>query len=834
MADEKRCEKKRRVGSSGRRVSAPLRTLLVDNYDSYTYNLYQLIHAVTGVEPLVVRNDDAKLAFGVDGIPDIFSSIDCIVISPGPGTAETDSDIGACGDIVKHMTDIPILGVCLGHQCIASVHGARIVRGARPCHGIISSLTTAPASCKHGSIFNGMPETFKVVRYHSLVVDTAAELPSSLVATAWTDEKKTIMALQHRTRPLWGVQFHPESICTEYGAELMANFLLCAEACLQPHARPHLCSLGPAGTTTREQLAQSQSHPSVARLRILRCPGGANRVGDATDLFERIFGAAKSPFCYFLDSSNHRSAASCTASRFSFMGDGARIVECYGGEKPTLPELRFWAYDKNAGAKRFRNEHISARAANAQGDIFVYLKSEVEFYRDATRAQFVDVTALDEWRSEDAWNIRETSSKGIPFEYLCGYMGVFGYELRGLCEPNPQRGGARPRDESVENSLPDASFILSDRCIVMDHYTGDAFVMVWSLSPEHVQTAAEPRPRAWTEASSAWMRLVHENIMGSDGAHVDKTDANTPSPLRPRELSFKPDRSRKQYVKNVESCISSIVDGETYEVCLTNQISSQHSCAYGETFALYKSLRQASPAPFAVFLAVDPSGSVGWMPPSARSHGLSSFAVCSSSPERFLRVSRERVVESKPIKGTARRGRTMSEDFRIASYLEASEKDRAENLMIVDLVRNDFGKVAIAGSVSVPGIFQVETYANVHQLVSTVRATLKPECSSVDAVRASFPGGSMTGAPKLRTMDIIDTLEVQRRGFYSGAVGYVSINDTVDLNIVIRTAVVRPGTISFGSGGAVIALSDPEAEYDEMLLKINLLAAALGGKVGVY
>jgi para-aminobenzoate synthetase len=264
---------------------------------------------------------------------------------------------------------------------------------------------------------------------------------------------------------------------------------------------------------------------------------------------------------------------------------------------------------------------------------------------------------------------------------------------------------------------------------------------------------------------------------------------------------------RDAYLKRIDESLDEINAGESYEICLTNMVSVHTSIDVLPTFA---HLRRVSPVPFGALLDFGDD-----------------VAVLSASPERFLSIDGKGAVEAKPIKGTRPRGGDDAEDRALQDELRDNPKDRAENLMIVDLLRNDLNTVCSVGSVHVPKLFDVETYPAVHQLVSTVRGTLAPGRSAVDCIRAAFPGGSMTGAPKVRTMEIIDRLEQGPRGVYSGALGWFSLSGASDLSIVIRTLVVADGRVTFGVGGAIIALSDPAGEFDETVVKSRAMMTAL-------
>ena len=678
-----------------------MKTLIIDNYDSYTYNLFQLISEVNGEEAVVVRNDAAtweELSR---------RGFDNVVISPGPGRPERPGDFGICADALA-TPDLPILGVCLGHQGLAQVNGGVVARAPDAVHGRISAVFH-----DESPLFAGIPQGFGAVRYHSLRVDA---VPEVVRRSAWTADG-TVMGLAHRERPHWGVQFHPESVCTEHGRRLLENFRDLSRRSARAHRR-----VRPARPPGRPRRPSGGAQVFWRRI---------DRLVDPETAFVRLYGERR--FAYWLDSS----LVSDGLSRFSYIGAS-------GG-----PLSRVVSYD--AARRRVRARDADTVRTHDES-IFSYLERELADLASA---------------AED-----------VPFDLTGGFVGYLGYEVKADC-------GSPVRHPSP---WPDAQFILSDRLIVFDHLEGHTYVVCLARSE------ADALP---------WMEQT-----------VRELNALAPLPVpagaAAAEVEFTPRRERSRYLDDIAECQREIAAGESYEICLTNELRSS---ARVDPLPLYRELRRRNPAPHAAYLR------------------FGDMSILSSSPERFLRIDRDGWIEAKPIKGTAPRGATAAEDRQIRTTLATSEKTRAENLMIVDLLRNDLGVVSELGSVSVPKLMQVETYRTLHQLVSTIRGRRRADVSPVECIRAAFPAGSMTGAPKLRTMDIIDRLEDRPRGVYSGAIGFLGLNDTVDLSVVIRTLVADEAGCSIGAGGAIVAQSVPEEEHDETLLKARALLEAVASAV---
>lgn len=383
------------------------------------------------------------------------------------------------------------------------------------------------------------------------------------------------------------------------------------------------------------------------------------------------------------------------------------------------------------------------------------------------------------------------AATGLPAGLRGGYVGYFGYEARaamGMEHGHPVLGYL----PAHEAPTPDSLWLPAVRYLVHEHARPGRAARSWLVGDE-----------PWCEAAERLLSAAGE--CASEG-----TPVNTPELTEP--LLF-PAPAAEAYMDSVRASQHEIYEGNSYEVCLTAQTNARIPNPSPELFfELYRRQRAHNSAPYAAYLR------------------CGDFSVLSSSPERFLSVDTHRNAQTKPIKGTIARGATPEEDAAAAAWLRTDEKTRAENLMIVDLLRNDLSTVSDPASVRVPVLMGVESYSTVHQLVSTVSSRLREGISAVAAARACFPGGSMTGAPKPSTMQIIEGLENRARGVYSGALGFVSADGSANLSIVIRTLVAHDeGTVTLAAGGAIVADSDPTAEYEEMLTK---LCAALPPSVG--
>jgi len=357
----------------------------------------------------------------------------------------------------------------------------------------------------------------------------------------------------------------------------------------------------------------------------------------------------------------------------------------------------------------------------------------------------------------------------LPFNG--GAIGYFSYDLARRLEKLPALA------EDAEH-IPEMAVGIYDWAVVVDHYQQTAHLVAQHCDETKWQMLLNRFSRQPVEPAYADFK-----VLGPVTANMDKQAYST---------AF---NKIKQYLK----------EGDCYQVNLAQRFVAPCD---GDPWVAYQALRKLNAAPFSCYLTTP------------------DVQILSSSPERFLKLTNG-VVETKPIKGTRPRGLNEAEDQQYSLNLQHSKKDRAENLMIVDLLRNDISKTCKSGSVKVPVLFDVESYATVHHLVSTVTGELAADKQALDLLRSCFPGGSITGAPKIRSMEIIEELEPHRRGVYCGAIGYIGFDGNMDTNIAIRTLVHSAGTIRFWAGGGIVNDSVMEEEYQECFDKaaamLNLL-----------
>ncbi|MDU7114917.1 MAG: aminodeoxychorismate synthase component I [Peptoniphilus harei] len=645
-----------------------MKSLIIDNYDSYTYNLFQLIGKVSGIEPLVIKNDELTYQEILD------LEFDNVILSPGPGSPEKEKDFGVCKDIIEKLNK-PILGICLGHQGIYYYNGGKILRAEEPMHGRQSEIIH-----NGKNLFKGIKNNFKVTRYHSLTCEDKELQNINIDART---EDGVVMAISHKTKPIYGLQFHPESIASECGEKLIENFI-------------NIC---------REFYKEDQLYYEIIE-----------KSFDTKNIYEKLYKYDHKAL--WLDSSKVEEGL----SRFSIFG-----------LQSTKAHTIKYDVDKNLVEKYFLD---GRKKENDKENIFDFLK-----------------------KNRKKWTYDET----LPFDFQLGYIGYLGYELKKVTE-------------NVKNNFsydfPDAYFKYCDRALVYDHKEEKLYILSMADDKD-------------------WVRDI-KNILEKNFEENNEETSKKDFP----KLKFMKDK--KTYINDIEKIKDLICQGETYEVCLTNRLDIFDKIN-GKKY--YMNLREKSPGQYSAFLPLD------------------EIKIASSSMERFLKVDKNKIVTTKPIKGTIRRGDNLEEDQKLIDELRNEEKTKSENLMIVDLLRNDLGKFCEIGTVKVPKLMDVETYKTLHQLVTTVSGKIKDDVDIMDVLKKTFPGGSMTGAPKKRTLEIIDQLENYPRGIYSGTIGFISNNSTIDFNIVIRTALIEEDKATIGVGGAIILLSDAEEEFDEIVLK---------------
>lgn len=373
---------------------------------------------------------------------------------------------------------------------------------------------------------------------------------------------------------------------------------------------------------------------------------------------------------------------------------------------------------------------------------------------------------------------KEENNTGLPI--ASGAIGYFSYDY------GRKKEGVTSRHPE-ELDIPDCILVFYDNFIIEDHQRKKLYMIANSYGQE----------------AAAGISLMMPFLEKAEKETFPQSEKTVKAPETAADFS------REDYMDAIQRMIHYIVEGDIYIANMTQRLQITSSMP---PFELFERLRQNNPSPFGGYF------------------NYGGFQVVSASPERFLKMT-DGLIQTRPIKGTRKRGSTQEEDNALKQELEQSGKDKSELLMIVDLERNDLNRVCIPGSVIVDELFSVETYATVFHLIANVTGILRPELTVMDLLEAAFPGGSITGAPKLRAMELIDELEHSRRNLYTGSMGYLSLDGNCDFNIVIRTALYKDGVYHLGVGGGITFESDLAFEYEETLQKAKALLEALGGSI---
>jgi len=409
-------------------------------------------------------------------------------------------------------------------------------------------------------------------------------------------------------------------------------------------------------------------------------------------------------------------------------------------------------------------------------DPFLMIKSEGNKIRleENGRIKTIDGNPLD--ILQEKLDLYKIEREEIPF--VGGGVGYFSYELAHLMEK-------LPNTVNKEVDIPEMVMGFYDGIVIIDHRDDKKYIGAIGFK-ENIEEI---------------IKKIENSIKETEKKlKIKETEKNI---LKNRKISS--NMTEDYYLSSIKKLKDYIYSGDIYQVNFTQRFECDFE---GNSNELYKNLKSINPAPFAAYL------------------DFGEGEIISSSPERFIKLT-DGTIETRPMKGTRPRGKSEAEDEKLKEELVNSEKDRAELLMIVDLMRNDISRVAETGSVKVTELFHLEEYATVLQMVATIQGKLKDELSAVDIIKSTFPGGSITGAPKIRAMEIIDELETTTRNIYTGSIGYLGFDGNMDLNIAIRTIVLKDKKAYFQVGGGIVWDSDPHEEYEESLVKGRALVKAL-------
>jgi para-aminobenzoate synthetase len=769
--------------------------LFLDAYDSFSNNIINLLQQDLNATVEVIKIDDKRFAKSHDASFHAFlGRFDAVVAGPGPGDPRNIHDLGLIAKLWNSPDEVclPVLGICLGFQSLALAFGGTAGRLHQPRHGLVTEV-----SHQGQSLFKDIG-LLMATQYHSLHAELghnadkeSAELWKAtsscpdIVPLAWdlsdAQNGPILMGIRHLDKPFYGVQYHPESICTSSaGARIIHNWWSEALAWTIDRA-------------ARIQKAEILRPVIDVDSYEINSESGDDSASTSSSLFDAVNPTvrdttATTPAVTRDSSRTRRSIPSRSVSwkcidTSSGAVDVALLLQ-------NLQDINQQAIMLESGSKNgqpVRPEtgrfSIIGCAKNAPSIRYStgnrVITSDLSGSRTSHAGSMTDV-----WSQIESFMVANRAIDGSPdIPFWGGLIGFVSYEA-GL--------ETIEVSQHTNNDRPDVWFVSVSRSIVVDHVERKVYIQ-----------SLEERDDHWAER----VEVTVKELIGKPNAmrpiKSDKAGSTVPAVAAPEKA---------EYVRKVETCQDHIRAGDSYELCLTDQsIISYDEGTQPNSFELYERLRNFNPAPFGAFLRLQ----------EETQNKKNGITILSSSPERFLSWSRSGKCQFRPIKGTVEKknGLTRKE----AEALLNVDKERAENLMIVDLIRHDLHGVVGSGNVKVEKLMAVEEYQTVYQLVSVIEGQLQEGSrhTGIDVLAASLPPGSMTGAPKKRSCELLTEIEGKARGIYSGVLGYFDVGGGGDFSVVIRTAFKwdDEGVWRVGAGGAVTVLSSPLAEFEEMDLK---------------
>lgn len=704
--------------------------LLIDNYDSFVFNVYQYLLEL-GHNVSTYRNDEITVK-EIEAIKP-----DAIFLSPGPGRPE---NAGICVPLIKKFAgEIPIFGICLGHQAIGYAFGGEITNSQQLFHGKTSKII---------SLGKGVMNSFDqitVTRYHSLTISNT-NLPDCLEVTCET-ELGEIMGVLHKEYNIEGVQFHPESVLTEFGKEMLSNFLARVTAFERQTNNSSKNNKRGNGVPILEQINDPPQKLSVEQ-DYYEVKTKLNHM-QIFEIIQKEFGATNS---FLLDSA------------------GGPEVDCATSYIGIFPKFEITLYKKRLQFKS-DNNGINEVFKNIFGKH--YLSYEDGF--DISNDKFSDVFEI----MSNSFDVTKKHDKNLPISH--GLVGFIGYEYLHYLE-NIHRA------DKKSIGLPDIHLKYFSFVIRIDESTDIANVIVNRIK----------------EGSNQSVEKIIQ-ILELDHQTSPQKESNA-AKGETKELSEESNILRDMYLENARKAKDYIYQGDIFQVQLGQRIKINKNIS---SLCLYKKMREINPSPYMFY----------W--------DNGDYQLISNSPELQLRVEYDTAL-IRPIAGTSKgKGGNASERQIIINDFKQDVKEQAEHVMLVDLARNDLGRLAIPHSVKVDQFLKVEEYAHVFHLTSTVTSKLPSHINKMHLFESTFPAGTLTGAPKVRAMEIIAELETEERGPYGGAFGFFDFNGNIVSSIIIRTVMKKGDQVYIQASAGLVADSVPENEWNETNHKMRTVKQAI-------